>query len=171
MIPPVLHTERLTLRAPSARDLDAYADFLQSDRSRLVGGPLDRIDAWRSLAALVGHWTLRGYGRWALEPRDGGECLGFVGLHYPESWPEPEIGWTLFARGEGKGYAHEAALAARAFAYDVVGWTTAMSLIHADNSRSQALAARLGAVYEADFVHEKYGPLGVWRHPGPGIVP
>ena len=35
---PTLETERLTLRAPGARDLGAFATFYASDASRFVGG-------------------------------------------------------------------------------------------------------------------------------------
>ena len=41
----------------------------------------------------------------------------------------------------------ETALAARAFAYETLGWTTAISLIAPDNGPSKRLAERLGATY------------------------
>jgi RimJ/RimL family protein N-acetyltransferase len=167
MTPPTLHTDRLTLRAPGQQDFPAYAAFLQSPRSHVIGGPLDGTDAWRSLAALVGHWTLRGFGRWAVTRREGGPCIGIVGLHYPESWPEPELGWWLFDGAEGKGYALEAARAARDFAYQTLGWRTLISLIVATNARSIALAHRLGALFEGDFQHPRHGALGIYRHPTP----
>ncbi|MEM9138761.1 MAG: GNAT family N-acetyltransferase, partial [Pseudomonadota bacterium] len=96
-----------------------------------------------------------------------GRYVGRVGLWFPDGWPEPEIGWSLTAEGEGRGIAHEAALAARAYAYDTLGWTTAISLISPDNVRSIALAERMGCTREPDFEHAEYGTMGVWRHPGP----
>ncbi len=33
------------------------------------GKPLTRALAWRSIAAMIGHWHLRGYGYWATEER------------------------------------------------------------------------------------------------------
>ena len=64
---PVLATERLTLRGPQVRDFEPIAAFLASDRARYVGGKRSRRDAWRTFAALVGHWELRGYGMWSVE--------------------------------------------------------------------------------------------------------
>lgn len=167
---PTLETERLILRAPGQQDLDAYADFLASERSRMVGGPLNRIDAWRSLAAIVGHWSLRGFGRWALDTKSGETSLGFVGLHFPEGWPEPEIAWTLFGNNEGNGYAQEAARAARDFAYKTLNWTRSISLIDPANHRSVALAKRMGATPGEVFNHPTFGPLTVWQHPTPDAV-
>ena len=90
------------------------------------------------------------------------------GPWYPEGWPEPEIGWSIWdVAAEGKGLAFEGATAARRFAYDILGWTTAISLIVAGNDRSAALATRMGAVHEGDFVHEVFGQSRIFRHPGP----
>ncbi len=69
---------------------------------------------------------------------------------------------------EGKGFAHEAALAARAYAYGTLGWTTAISLIRIGNARSEALARRLGAECEGPHLHPTIGAMNIWRHPGPG---
>ncbi len=164
---PEIQTARLRLRPPSQADFPAEATFLASERARFVGGPMNSEEAWRSLAMILGHWALRGYGFFAVEERDTGTYCGRVGPWFPEGWPEPEIGWTVSAGAEGRGIAREAAEAARCHAYDTLGWPTAISLIDPANTRSIALAERLGCHYERDFRHVRYGRIGVWRHPAP----
>jgi RimJ/RimL family protein N-acetyltransferase len=93
-----------------------------------------------------------------------------VGLWNPEGWPEAEIGWDLFDGHEGKGYATEAAEAARAYAYDVLGWTTLISLVAPGNDGSAKVALRLGASCESEFTHARLGHLHVYRHPGPDAL-
>jgi len=167
---PTLHTERLTLRGPDARDIEPMRAFYASDRSKFVGGPLTAELAWRQLGCEIGHWTLRGYGRWMVDVTETGEIVGNVGLWNPEGWPEPEIGWDLFEGAAGKGYATEAALAARAYAYDVLGWTTAISLVKPANAASAKVAARMGATLDREFTHERWGAMQIWRHPAPADI-
>ena len=164
---PTLQTERLTLRAPAAADIEPLAAFYASDRSSFVGGPLSRDLAWRQLATEIGHWPLKGYGRWMVDLTETGETIGMVGLWNPEGWPEAECGWDLMNGHEGRGYATEAALAARAYAYDVLGWTTLISLVAPGNEGSARVATRLGARKDGEFTHAKLGHLHVYRHPGP----
>ena len=169
MIPPI-ETERLMLRAPSEKDFDPFAAFYASERSLFVGGPLSREQAWRMLAMEAGHWMLKGFGRWIVERLDTGETAGMVGLFAPEGWPEPEIGWDLFEGHEGRGYATEAALAARAYAYDVLGWQTAISLVKPGNEASARVCQRLGAQPDGEFTHARHGLVHIWRHPGPDAL-
>jgi RimJ/RimL family protein N-acetyltransferase len=115
---PVFETERFVMRGYRPEDLAPFTAFYGTERSRFVTGPLTPELAARALMTYAGHWHVRGYGRWMVEDRQTGEVLGNVGLWYPEGWPEPEIGWTLFEGAEGRGVAHETALAARAYAYD-----------------------------------------------------
>jgi len=164
---PTLRTERLTLRAPTIGDLDAYAEYRASERTEFVGGAMTRSQAFESLCGMIGHWQLRGYGRWMVADRETDAALGFVGPFFPENWPEPEFAWTVFRQAEGRGIAYEAALAARAYAYETLGWQTAISLVTAGNVRSAALAARLGARLEKTFDHEDHGAMEMWRHPSP----
>lgn len=163
---PVLTTGRLTLRAPRAADFDAFADFYGSERSWGSGGPLDRPLAWRGFAAEIGHWVLHGYGNWIVEVTGTGEAVGTVGFWNPEGWSEVEIGWAMFEGAEGKGYAFEAASTARHFAYDSLGWGPLTSVIAPGNTRSEALATRLGAAPERDWVSPSGKPAVIWRHPG-----
>lgn len=167
---PVIETARLLLRAPAARDFEAYAAFRGSDRARMLGGPFTRGQAFSQFAALIGHWELRGFGRWIAADIDTDAALGVVGILYPEGWPEPELAWSLFEWSEGRGLAFEAAGAARAHAYDRLGMTTLISLVAADNPRSEALARRLGARPDGNADIPGHGPVPVWRHPGPEVL-
>lgn len=166
MTPPVLETERLALRGAEARDAEGYIAFMASERARHVGGPFDRIEAWRWFATVIGHWTLRGYGEWAVTLKGEDRCVGLIGCWRPEGWPEPELAWSVWPEAEGRGIAHEAALAARRCAYKRFGWTTAVSYVDPDNRRSRRLAERLGAVEDPDAERIDPGDL-VYRHPAP----
>ena len=73
--------------------------------------PMNRQQAWRSMAAIMGHWEIRGYGFFSLESKETGEWVGRVGPWNPEGWPAPEVGWTISPDHLRKGYATEAAFA------------------------------------------------------------
>jgi RimJ/RimL family protein N-acetyltransferase len=168
---PTLTTARLTLRLPQMSDFEAWCDCMTSDRSRFIGGPVDRGGAWRSFCHLTGHWVHRGFGMFVFADTATGRPLGMTGPWFPEGWPEQEIGWTVWdAAAEGKGYAMEAATAARAYAFGTLGWTTAISLIAFGNDRSEALAQRMGCVRDGDFTHSMFGAMGIWRHPAAGAM-
>lgn len=164
---PTLRTERLILRAPEQRDFENVAAFFaDAEYSAGFGGPLNRNQAWRWFASMIGHWALNGYGFWMVDTQDG-EAIGFVGLWGPEGWPEPELGWVMFRSSEGRGYAIEAAREARRYAYEVLEFETLSSNIFPGNTRSVALAERLGARYERSYENVSHGTEMVYRHPGP----
>lgn len=162
---PTLETDRLILRAPSISDFEPLCAFYDSERARYVGGQMDREKVWRHLALEAGHWNLMGYGRWTLVEKSSEQPCGMVGLWNPEGWPEPEIGWTLMENAQGHGFATEAAIAARDYAYNELGWPTAISLIDPANTPSEAVAKRLGASFETTYEHPAFGTMYIWRHP------
>lgn len=161
---PVLDTQRLTLRAPKKADLATITAFFETGRSHMVGGPRDAGESFTTLAGRIGHWALQGYGIWHVDDRSSGDFLGWVGFLNPPGWDEPELGWTVFAHAEGKGYAFEAARAARAFGAQALGLDGVISYVRAENTRSRALAEKLGAKVERDG--SVLGtPCLVYRHP------
>lgn len=161
---PVIETERLRLRAPQLSDLDAMVKFFASDRSQFVGGPRDEATTFMSLTSRIGHWVVREYGLWHFEEKDTGTFMGWTGVINAPGWHEPELGWSVMEAGEGKGYASEAALAARAYAAAHFGMPQLMSYLAPANTRSVAMAKRLGATYERE--HQLHGKLcHVYRHP------
>ena len=163
---PVIETERLVLREPRLSDLDAMVAFYAGEeRTRFIGGRVDPFQVWGRLAGQIGHWALRGYGMWMVEERATGAPVGRIGLLYPATWPEPELGWHLFDGFAGKGYAFEAASAARDAGARLFGLTSLISLIDPENIRSQNLARRLGATIEREIEFMGH-PCHIWRHPG-----
>ncbi|WP_418594544.1 GNAT family N-acetyltransferase [Ponticoccus sp. (in: a-proteobacteria)] len=167
---PRLEAERLILRGPEQADAEPVIAFLMdSARAGGFGGYDNRGDAWRWFALMVGHWHIRGYGYFVIEDRASGKAAGISGIWNPEGWPEPELGWVVFDGFEGRGIAFEAATRARQWAYalDGLAMTTLTSNIVPSNTRSKALATRLGAVYERTYHNPNMGEDELWRHPGP----
>ena len=143
---PTLETERLTLRMFRDSDTDAYAEMVADPEvMRFLGGkPVSRMEAWRNMAMIAGHWHLRGYGMWAVEERASGEMVGRVGCWRPEGWPGLEVGWTLRRACWGRGFATEAARASLDYAFETLNQTRVVSLIAPENIASIRVAERLG---------------------------
>lgn len=150
-----LETERLRLRMLCEADLDAVAAMhADPEVARYLsqnGQPMTRHHAWRTMAAVLGHWQLRGYGAWAIEEKASGQLVGRGGLWRPEGWPDLEVGWTLARAAWGKGYATEMAKAAMTQARERLGARHIVSVILPDNARSIRVAERLGERFEGIF--------------------
>lgn len=167
---PTLVTERLILRPFEEEDLDAYAELISAPEVRhslrLAGGPT-RYEAWLGMVQWRGQWELRASGHFALEERATGTFVGRAGLHRPEreDWPGLEVGWALRPTSWGLGYATEAGQASVAYAFEVMGAPELFSVILADNTRSQAVARRLGMTFtgEQELPDFPGGPPGIWR--------
>lgn len=152
---PVIETPRLRLRAPELGDFPVWADILTGPAGVHLGGPFDRDEAFTEYAATVGLWLLRGHGVWAVETR-GGELVGFVLIGFEPGDAEPELGYLFASAAHGRGYATEAAQAARAHAANL---PSLVSYIDPVNAPSRRVAARLGARPDGMLDGAE-----VWRH-------
>jgi RimJ/RimL family protein N-acetyltransferase len=95
--------------------------------------------------------------------RATGECVGQVGISHGPLYPEKELGWLIYDKHEGQGYATEAAAALRDWACSVLGLDRLVSYIDPRNTRSILLAERLGAVPDTEAPAQDPGDL-VYRH-------
>ncbi|MBL3560111.1 GNAT family N-acetyltransferase [Rhodovulum sulfidophilum] len=163
---PIIDTARLRLRPHRVEDFGPYAALFASEGARFMGGPLSRRQAWQVFAADSGQWALMGFGAWGVERREDGVAVGQVALNKPDHFPERELGWLVFDGHEGRGYATEAAEAARDHAFGALGFDTLVSYVSPENRRSVALAERLGARPDATADRPDPGDL-VYRHPHP----
>lgn len=143
---PELMTARLQLRPPDATDFDAWSALMADPESaRYIGGVQPRAAAWRGFLTMVGSWQIQGFGMFSVIERDSGRWVGRIGPWQPEGWPGTEVGWGLLSTFQGRGYAHEAAIACIDWAFDTLGWSEVIHCIDPANLPSQKLALRLGA--------------------------
>jgi len=144
---PTLTTARLELRGPQKRDLAAFSAWVTgSERMAAVGGQGTAGHAWRGFIAGIGHWQWHGYGFFTVTERATGFAAGRVGIINHADWPAPELAWHMFDGFEGRSYAFEAACAVRDWAGRTLGLAPLISMIEPANTRSLALATRLGAI-------------------------
>ncbi len=147
---PTLETERLLLREFRLSDFDVFADLMADPIFRRYlgkGDPLNRENAWRTYCSIIGHWVLRGFGFWALEDKATGAYVGHVGIHYPEDWPDVEIGWGIHPDYQQSGYGFEAAQRVMQYGFETLELDYLISLIAEGNEASANLALKLGEKY------------------------
>ncbi|SMX26519.1 hypothetical protein TRP8649_00600 [Pelagimonas phthalicica] len=147
---PSLDTRRLQLRAPRIYDFKAYAKIMESDRSILMGGPFTRAEAWAEFTGYSALWLLHGHGLWTIDAQTT-PSAGFVLLGYEYEDPEAELGIFLTEEAEGHGYAEEAMIAARDYAFDALKWDSVASFVDPDNDRCIRLMEKLGAARDSEL--------------------
>src|SRR5256885_2167036 len=147
-----LETERLLLRWFRETDFPEYlATSTDPEVMKFLGGkPQTEIEAWKSMAAFMGHWYFRGYGVWAVEEKSSGKLIGRIGFMDPAGWPGFELGWTLARASWGKGYATEGAGRAMEYAFTLMNRRHLISCIAPENVSSIKVAERLGETVEGE---------------------
>jgi RimJ/RimL family protein N-acetyltransferase len=110
--------------------------------------PLDRAASDALAGRCQSLIAERGWGFWAVETKDAGEFIGFVGLHIPVPElpfsPCVEIGWRLAFRYWGKGFATEAAKGALRVGFEQLSLPEIVSFTSIHNLRSRAVMQKLG---------------------------
>jgi RimJ/RimL family protein N-acetyltransferase len=161
---PTIETTRLRLRPPAAlEDFPAFERIMTSERAQFMGGPFDRWGAWGMLCHDVAGWALFGHGGLMVDRQTDGVCIGQVSINHGPLFPEKELGWMLYEGAEGQGYATEAAAALRDWAFNVLGLPTLVSYMDPANTRSVAVAQRLGGVLDPDAARQDAEDL-VYRY-------
>jgi RimJ/RimL family protein N-acetyltransferase len=149
---PVLETERLLLRPHRLADFDACCTMWGDPAvTRYIGGkPSTPEDVWGRLLRYAGHWSLMGYGYWAIEEKSFGRFIGEAGFAdfkrdiTPSLGNDPEIGWALAPVAHGKGYATEVVAALLEWGDANLASKRTVCLIHPDNSPSIYVAKKCG---------------------------
>ncbi|MGH9713511.1 MAG: GNAT family N-acetyltransferase [Candidatus Acidiferrales bacterium] len=149
---PVIETERLRMRGYRLDDFnDCAAMWGDPAVVRHFGGrPFSEEEVWAKMLRHVGHWSLMGFGYWAIEERGTGKYAGELGFAdfkrdiEPSLKNTPELGWALVSGLHGKGYATEAVRAAVAWGESRFGATRTVCLIHPENLASIHVAEKSG---------------------------
>lgn len=150
--PPVVETERLRLRSHRRDEFEAYLAMWQEEGvvRFTLGRPASREEAWTRFLRMAGHWTLQGFGWWAIEEKASGRLIGETGVFdyrrdmTPSLEGKLEMGWGLSDSASGKGFALEATRAVLAWARMHLPPQPIYCIIDPGNGRSIKLAEKLG---------------------------
>lgn len=161
----IIETERLLLRTWKDKDISPYYDINQDPNViEFLLGPLTREQVSNFIQAANHHQDKHGYALWAVELKEAGELIGFIGLNYTD-WeahftPAVEIGWRLGSAYWGKGYATEGAKAVLSYGFKVCDLQEIVSFTVPDNSRSIRVMEKIGLKrdVDGDFTHPKLLP-------------
>ena len=143
-----LVSERVLLRMFRESDLDAYAEMCgDPDVMRYLGDghPLTRAEAWRNMAIVLGHWQLarlRPLGRRGAGDRAPGRPGRLLAVR--RVGPASKSAGRSAAGSGAAAMPPRPALTALDHAFTTLGQTHVISLIQPENSRSIAVALRLG---------------------------
>jgi RimJ/RimL family protein N-acetyltransferase len=155
-----LETERLVLRPWTREDIDVYAEIYGNDdvmRFSFTRRGLTREESEQYLERMVRHFEERGYGYWAVIPKDVGRIVGYTGLQLPwwfkELLPAVELGYRYHPDYWKRGYATEAGAAALTHGFDVVGLDEIIAIYEPDNVDSGRVMERLGMRFVRDVTH------------------
>jgi RimJ/RimL family protein N-acetyltransferase len=170
---PTLWTERLQLRGWRDDDKPRYA-ALNGDPEVMAHFPstLTPAQSDEMVDRFVAGWEQRGYGLWAVEVRESGRFIGFVGLSSP-TWqasftPCIEVGWRLSRDAWGHGYAPEGARAALAWGFEHLDPPRGefVSFTTVDNANSRRVMEKLGMRRDPadDFDHPMLPDWAGRRH-------
>jgi RimJ/RimL family protein N-acetyltransferase len=159
---PDVATDRLELcRWSDADDAHGLAELnadVEVVRFVNEGVPFTRVESNLYSERIAAHWTDYGFGLWSARRRGGsGELLGYVGVCHPLWFPEcahwVEVGWRLRRDAWGRGYATEGGAAAIEAAFAAMPLERIVALIDPENSRSVAVAGRLGMQWDRRLRH------------------
>lgn len=162
-----LTTERLVLRQWRDTDREPYA-ALNADPDVMEHYPatMTREQSDGHVDRTMKHIAEHGFGMWAVERREDGRFIGFVGLQWvpfeEHFTPSVEVGWRLARDTWGHGYATEGARLATRYAFDVLGRAELLAMTQAGNTRSMAVMHRLGMTHNPadNFVYPPAGRPG-----------
>jgi len=149
---PVIETKRLKLRAHRLDDFsDCAAMWADPIVTRHIGGkPFSEEETWARFLRYAGHWSLMGFGYWAIEEKETQAFVGELGFAdfkrdmEPSIKGVPELGWVLASPAHGKGYATEAVRAAIAWGDTRFAKVRTVCIIHPDNLASIRVAEKCG---------------------------
>lgn len=151
---PELETERLILRPHTVHDFEpCFKMWSDPIVTRYIGGkPSSKQETWFRVMRYLGHWSLLGFGYWAVHEKQSGQFIGELGFAdfkreiSPSLQGVPELGWALLPGFHGKGYATEALKKVIQWTDEKYQWEKTVCIISPENKVSIRVAEKCGFV-------------------------
>lgn len=158
-----LETNRLLLRPMLESDFDALLlIFTDPNVMAAFDHPLftrEQMERW--LKRNLDHQEGFGYGLFSVIHKETGQLIGDCGLEQMEDLGAAELGYDFRSEFWNQGYATEAAIAVRDYAFDVLRLPQLISLIRVGNLASKRVAEKTGMKHAEEF--ERHG-IRYWTY-------
>jgi RimJ/RimL family protein N-acetyltransferase len=157
----IAQTERLFLRHFHIFDHESMLSIFGDSEVMRFGDGVQTKE-W------VRHWLMTcleyyyqewGFGPYAVVEQTSRDVIGYCGLFFfadINGQPEIELGYRLARAKWGNGYATEAALAVRDFAFQTLCVKRLIAMIDPQNVASIRVAQKIGMQYEGEVMFENY---------------
>lgn len=143
----ILETERLYLRRLTQADFNALCKILQDEETMYAyEGAFSDAEVQEWLDRQLTRYEMWDFGLWAVVLKGSDQVIGQCGLTM-QPWKDREvleIGYLFQRSYWHKGYATEAAMACKTYAFEVLNAPEVCSIIRDTNLPSQRVALRNG---------------------------
>ena len=143
----ILETKRLLLREMKGDDFGALCRIMQDEETMYAyEGAFGEQEVQDWLDRQLSRYRENGFGLWAVVLKETGEMIGQCGLTI-QPWKDEkvlEIGYLFQRAFWHNGYASEAAIACKKYAFEVLKANEVCSIIRDTNIPSQKVAERNG---------------------------
>lgn len=155
-----IDTKRLYLREMTPKDYPSLCKILQdAEVMYAYEHAFDDDEAQQWLDKQLKRYEEHGFGLWAVVLKESGEMIGQCGLTMQDcnGRQVPEVGYLFQKAFWHNGYACEAAIACKQYAFEQMNFDEVFSIIRDNNLPSQAVARRNGMVVTDKLVKHYHG--------------
>lgn len=155
----IIQTKRLYLRQLTQYDYMDLCEILQDKEVMYAyehAFSNDEVQKW--LDKQLERYYKFGFGLWAIIDKETEDFIGQAGLSIQDCEEEKllEIGYLLKKKYWHKGYAIEAAMACKEYAFNILNYTEVYSIIRDNNINSQNVAKKNGMKIIKQFIKHYY---------------
>ena len=154
----ILETKRLILREMEENDFDALYKVLgDAEIMRYYPYIFDETRVKNWIKRNIERYRILGFGLWAVCLKETGEMIGDCGLTMQliSGQIKPETGYHIRRDQQGKGYAKEAAIAVRDWAFQNTPFRMIYSYMKKANVPSAKTAISYGCKFVEEFIDEQ----------------
>ncbi|WP_203333881.1 GNAT family N-acetyltransferase [Planococcus beigongshangi] len=163
----IFESERLGFRRWKDDDREGFAEMnANPEVMEFFPDTLTKDESDKLIERFEQHTEEKGFGIWAVERKEDGAFIGFIGLlevGFDAGFPGAvEIGWRLDNKFWKRGYAAEGAKATLDYAFKILDMNEICSFTAQTNKPSEMVMQRIGMTKAGEFDHpklEKGSPL------------
>jgi RimJ/RimL family protein N-acetyltransferase len=119
-------------------------------------------EVWKRIIFAIGHWTVMGFGSWAIEEKATGAFIGQVGFFdahrdgLPSTHGVPETGWMIAPDRQGNGFASEAVKAAHEWIDSTLDCSRTFCMIMPEHAISLHIAKTVGYEIKEEITYQEH---------------